>query len=41
VLTPFAVLTRYDDAFWPESEEVKAALEAARTIRAFVQARFD
>ncbi len=40
LLTPFAVLTRYDDAFWPESEEVKAALEAARAVRAFVQERF-
>jgi HEPN domain-containing protein len=40
LLTPFAVLTRYDDAFWPDSEEVKAALEAAREVRRFVQERF-
>jgi HEPN domain-containing protein len=39
-LTPFAVVTRYDDAFWPECEEVQEALEAARTVRHFVQERF-
>jgi HEPN domain-containing protein len=39
LLNPFAVLTRYDDAFWPEPEEVQAALEAAKTIRRFVQER--
>ena len=39
-LNPFAVVTRYDDAFWPEPEEVQQALDAARAIRQFVQARF-
>jgi HEPN domain-containing protein len=39
-LNPFAVVTRYDDAFWPEAEEVQAALESARKIRRFVQERF-
>jgi hypothetical protein len=39
-LNPFAVVTRYDDAFWPEIEEAQDALEAARCIRRFVQERF-
>ena len=39
-LTPFAVLTRYDDEFWPDQTEVEEALGMARTIRAFVQDRF-
>jgi HEPN domain-containing protein len=39
-LNPFAVVTRYDDAFWPESEEVEAALESTRAVRRFVQERF-
>jgi HEPN domain-containing protein len=39
-LNPFAVVTRYDDAFWPEPEELKNALDAAQTIRRFVQERF-
>jgi HEPN domain-containing protein len=32
-LTPYAVATRYDDAFWPEIEEVQEALNSARAIR--------
>ncbi len=39
-LNPFAVLTRYDDAFWPGPEEVQEALESARAIRQFIQERF-
>jgi len=39
-LTPFAVVTRYDDAFWPEPDEVREALEDAVAIRRFVQERF-
>jgi HEPN domain-containing protein len=39
-LTPYAVATRYDDAFWPESEEVQEAMGSARLIRRFVQERF-
>ena len=39
-LDPFAVVTRYDDAFWPELAEAEEALEAARTVRRFVQERF-
>jgi HEPN domain-containing protein len=39
LLSPFAVVTRYDDAFWPEPEEVQAALEAASSVRRFVQER--
>lgn len=38
-LNPFAVLTRYDDEFWPEPEEVEEAVRAARTIRQFVEER--
>ncbi len=38
-LTPFAVATRYDDAFWPEPEEVQEALEAAKTVCRFVRER--
>jgi HEPN domain-containing protein len=40
VLNPFAVVTRYDDAFWPEPEEVCSAFEMAQSIRRFVQERF-
>jgi HEPN domain-containing protein len=39
-LTPYAVATRYDDAFWPELAEVQEALDSARAIRRFVQERF-
>ncbi|MGD0516858.1 MAG: HEPN domain-containing protein [Thermoguttaceae bacterium] len=39
-LTPYAVATRYDDAFWPDLEEVQEALDSARAIRRFVQERF-
>ena len=39
-LTPYAVATRYDDAFWPEPDEVQEALNSARAIRGFVQERF-
>ena len=39
-LTPYAVATRYDDAFWPEPDEVQEALNSARAIRSFVQERF-
>jgi HEPN domain-containing protein len=39
-LTPFAVTTRYDDAFWPEPEEVQDAVEMAKLIRDFVQNHF-
>lgn len=39
-LNPFAVMTRYDDAFWPEAEEVQQAVDAARNIRRFVSERF-
>ncbi len=39
-LTPFAVATRYDDAFWPEADEVRSALEDSTAIRRFVQDRF-
>ncbi len=39
-LMPYAVATRYDDAFWPEPEEVQVALDSARTIRRFIQERF-
>ena len=38
-LTPYAVVTRYDDAFWPEPEEVQEALNSAHAIRSFVQDR--
>ena len=38
-LNPFAVVTRYDDAFWPETAEVKEALELARAVYCFVQGR--
>jgi hypothetical protein len=39
-LTPYAVATRYDDAFWPDLEEVQEALHSAHAIRRFVQERF-
>ena len=39
-LTPYAVATRYDDAFWPDSVEAEEALDSARKIRRFVQERF-
>ena len=39
-LSPFAVATRYDDAFWPEIEEVRNALAMAHSIQRFVQERF-
>lgn len=39
-LTPYAVSTRYDDAFWPEIEEVQDALNSARAIRRYVEERF-
>jgi HEPN domain-containing protein len=39
-LTPYAVATRYDEAFWPELEEVQEALNSVRAIRRFVQGRF-
>ena len=39
-LTPYAVVTRCDDAFWPELEEVQEALNSVRIIRGFVQERF-
>jgi HEPN domain-containing protein len=35
-LTPYAVATRYDDAFWPEIEEVQEAMKSARAIRSAV-----
>jgi hypothetical protein len=38
-LTPYAVATRYDDAFWPDIKEVQEALDSARAIRRFVQER--
>ena len=38
-LNPFAVVTRYDDAFWPEAAEVQEALEFARSVYHFVQER--
>ncbi len=38
-LTPYAVATRYDDAFWPDADEVKEALDSARLIRRLVQER--
>jgi HEPN domain-containing protein len=38
-LTPYAVATRYDDAFWPEAEEVQEALKSARAIRDFSRER--
>jgi len=37
-LTPYAVATRYDDAFWPEPEEVQEALKSARAINSAVSA---
>jgi HEPN domain-containing protein len=39
-LNPFAVATRYDDAFWPETEEVQNALELAMNVQRFVLERF-
>jgi len=39
-LTPYAVATRYDDAFWPDLEEVQEALTSAQAIRRFVHERF-
>lgn len=38
-LNPFAVSTRYDDAFWPDSAEVQESLDLARAVRRFVQER--
>ncbi len=38
-LNPFAVQTRYDDEFWPELNEVRDAVAAAKSIRQFVQDR--
>ena len=37
-LTPYAVATRYDDAFWPELEEAQEALKSALAIRSAVSA---
>ena len=38
-LNPFAVQTRYDDEFWPELDEVRDAVAAAKSIRQFIQDR--
>lgn len=35
-LTPYAVELRYDDEFWPSSEDVHQALEAALEIKDYV-----
>lgn len=39
-LNPFAVEMRYDDEFWPKSQETSHAVEAARRIHSFVVAHF-
>jgi HEPN domain-containing protein len=39
-LTPYAVATRYDEAFWPDIAEVQEALDSARAICRFVRERF-
>ncbi len=36
LLNPFAVQTRYDDEFWPNADEVREAVAAAKSIRQFV-----
>lgn len=36
LLTPYAVMSRYDQDFWPGVETVKEALEAAESIREFI-----
>jgi hypothetical protein len=38
-LNPFAVQTRYDDEFWPELDEVRDAVAAAKLIVGFVRDR--
>jgi len=38
-LTPYAVATRYDDAFWPDAAEVQEALDSARRVSRAVQER--
>ncbi len=38
-LTPYAVILRYDQEFWPTAEEVTRAVEAARTVVRFAAAR--
>jgi HEPN domain-containing protein len=39
-LNPFAVEMRYDDEFWPTTDETKLALDAANRIHSFVIAHF-